>query len=61
MEIEPVTEAIAHLLLWFEVSLSLVGERVPGKNIKYELCSTDICAGKKMIFSESLSDLLEFK
>lgn len=49
------------LLLGFEVSLSLVGEGATGKNIKYELCSTDICAREKMVFLESLSDLLEFK
>lgn len=31
------------LLLWFEVSLSLEGEGISGKNpIKYELCSRDI-------------------
>lgn len=55
---EPVTEAVAH---WIEVSLSLGCERVPGKNIKYELYSADICAGEKWVFSASLSDLLEFK
>lgn len=27
--------------------MSPVGEGVPGKNIKCELCSTDICVGEK--------------